>query len=170
MKTIKEKQSEYFQKPIDAIITNNTMIPGKNGKSINLNKSYNKMKAINNFEESLIVYNIIKPNRTIYNHFDKIIISGNQNINKVSVITEYNDKYCYTESITIKKDCILNRKYTILVDKITNNYLTNIKERLHNGKIFFIENDDHNTINLITKYIKNNNYELVSIDEIINEN
>lgn len=170
MKIIREKETEYYIKPIDAIITENTMIPGKSGKKINIEKSYNKMKALNSFHESLIVYANLLPNKSIKNIYDKVIISGNLNLNKVSVITELGNNYCYTENLTIDKSCILNKKHTILIHKITNNHLTKVKDLVHNGIIFYLKfNNQDNDLDLIKKYLKNNNYKIVSIREIISE-
>ena len=169
MKTIKEKQDKYNIEPIDTIITNNTMIPGKSGRKVNLTLSYNKMKAINLFQESLLVYDKVLPKKSINNTYDKVIISGNLNDNKISIITELDNKYCYTEDLNIDKDCILNNKHTILIHKITNNYLTKIKELARNGIIFYIKSNDKNELDLIKKYLKNNNYKIVSIDELIIE-
>ena len=166
MKIIKDKQDIYNIPPIDAIITSHTMIPGISGKSINLNKSYNNMKRVNKFQESLLIYDEIKPNKTIYNIYDKVIISGNLNVNKISILTSLDNKYCYTENLNIKKECIQNNKYTILIYKITNNHLLKVKETVRNGIIFYLENAD---INLIIKYLKNNNYEIVNINELIKE-
>ncbi len=166
MKIIKDKQDIYNISPIDAIITSHTMIPGISGKSINLNKSYNNMKRVNKFQESLLIYDEIKPNKTIYNIYDKVIISGNPKINKISILTSLDNKYCYTENLNIKKECIQNNKYTILIYKITNNHLLKVKETVRNGIIFYLENAD---INLIIKYLKNNNYEIVNINELIKE-
>ena len=169
MKIIKEKQAIYNIKPIDAIITKQTMIPGINGKKINIRKSYQKMKGINEFKESLLVFDPIKPNKTIDNAFDKVIISGNQTINKVSIITSIDNSFCYTEDLSIKKECIQNNKYTILIHRINHNYLSKIKELIQNGKIFFLDNVNNDELNLIIKYIKSINYKIVSINEVITE-
>ena len=168
MKIIKEKQEKYNIKPIDAIITNNTMIPGKSGRKVNLTLSYNKMKAINYFQESLLVYDKVLPNKSINNIYDKVIISGNFYNNKISIITELDNKYCYTEHLTINKDCVLNNKHTILIHKITNNHLTKVKELIRNGIVFYIKSNE-NDLDLIKKYIKNNNYRIVTINELITE-
>lgn len=165
MKVLKEKQNLYNIEPVDAIITNHTMIPGISGKKINLKKSYNNMKGINEFKESLLVFDEIKPNKIIDNIYDKVIISGNQNINKISIITNLDDKYCYTEKLDIDKSC--TNKYTIHIEKITSNHLTNVKKLVRNGVIFFLDNI--NDLGIITKYLKNNNYEIVPIDELIKE-
>ena len=169
MKIIKEKQNDYNIEPIDAIITKHTMIPGINGKIINLQKSYNNMKSINEFKESLLVFDEIKPSKSINDIYDKVIISGNPTINKISLLTNLDNKYCYTIDLTIKKECIQQKKYTFLIDKITNNYLTIIKDNLKNGKIFYLESIKQDELNIINKYIKNNNYKIVSISELINE-
>ena len=170
MKEIKEKQAKYNEKPINAIITSNTMIPGISGKNINLTKSYNKMKSINTFKESLLVFDKVLPNKSIKDIFDKVIVSGNPKIKQVSLITQLDDKYCYTENLIINEKCISNHKHTILITKINNNYLTNVKELLKNGQVFFLPlNNDSKELDVIIKYIKNNNYKIVSISELIEE-
>ena len=167
MKIIKEKQNEYNKLPIDAIITLHTIIPGINGRMINVDKSYQKMKGINEFKESLLVFDEIEPNKSINNIYDKIIISGNQTLNNVVLLTSLDNRYCYTENLTIKKECMKEKKHTILIHKITNNYLINIKDTIQNGKIFFLENVNQDELNLIIKYLINNNYDIKTIDEII---
>ena len=167
MKILKEKQSIYNIEPVDAIITEHAMIPGIHGRKINLDKSYEKMKGINEFSESLLVFDEIKPNKSIKNIYDKVIISGNPNVNKVSIIFKNNNYYCYTTSLIIDSKC--TNKYTIHVEKISANYLTKIKEKVHNGTIFFLESKEESDLNFITKYLKNNNYEIVNVDELIKE-
>ena len=169
MKILKDKQSIYNTNPNDAIITEHTMIPGINGRKINLEKSYKNMKGINEFKESLLVFDEIKPNKTINGIYDKVILSGNPNESKITILTSLDNKYCYTEDLTIKKECIQHKKYTILIHKINNNYLSNIKEILQNGIIIYLENINNDKLKLLTKYTKKNNFEIVNIKEIINE-
>ena len=170
MKEIKEKQDLYNKKPVNAIITKHAMIPGVSGKKVNIEKSYNKMKSINSFKEGLIVYDIIKPNKSIRNIYNKVIVSGNPNINNVSIILEKDNKYCYTETLNIEKNCLINNKNTIHVEKINNNHLTKVKELVKNGTIFFLEFKEKNDeLSLVIKYLKNNNYNILPIDELIKE-
>lgn len=166
MKTIKEKQKEYNISPVNNIITKSTIIPGINGKKVNLDKSYNNMKGLNEFKESLLIFDIIKP--SVSNIYNKVIISGNQTINEISILTKLNNNYCYTEDLTIKKECIQNNKYTILIHKINNNYLTNVKNILRNGIIIYLDSINNDELNLVIKYIKNNNYEIVEINKLLN--
>ena len=168
MKTLKEKQSIYNIEPTDAIITKHTMIPGINGRKINLEKSYKNMKGINEFKESLLIFDEIKPDKTINNIYDKVIISINPKENKITILTSLDDKYCYTEDLTIKKECIQNNKYTILIHIINNNYLSKIKEILQNGIIIYLENIKQDELSIIKKYLLNNNYEIIDSIKLTN--
>ena len=216
MQEIIKNQSFYNQNPINATITQNTIIPGIKGRKINLNKSYKKMKKINKFDESLLIYDYINPKISIKDTYNKIIINGNNNINNVSLILNINNQelfnllnyilidnnvkaniltyskfninntnytniisynysskidYCITNSLTINKNCIQNNKYTILGKNITNYYLKNTKELIKNGAIiiYTFNKNNYYELNIILKYLKNNNYNIVSIDELIHE-
>ena len=171
MKILKEKQAIYNQEPTNAIVTLNTIIPGISGKKINLQKSYNKMKGINSFQESLLVYETVKPSKSIKGIYDKVIVSGNPKIKRISIVTVNDEEnFCFTTTLQVNKNCQKNNQHTILVEKITNNYLTKVKEKVRNGIIFYLETKNHsNELNLITKYLKNNNYEIVPVDQLIIE-
>ena len=79
--------------PTDAIINNNTIIPGINGKKINIDKSYIKMKEYGKFDKNLLVYDPIKPNNTLKNNKDKFIISGNSSKYMISIVFLTDEKY-----------------------------------------------------------------------------
>lgn len=83
---LKEKSIKYEQKPIDAEISENTIIPGLNGKKINVEKTYKKLKKIGTINEKYFIYNEVEPARTIKNEYDKYIISGNPEKNMISLI------------------------------------------------------------------------------------
>lgn len=216
MQDIISKQELYNKDYVNAIITENVMIPGISGKKINLDKSFNKMKKINKFNESLLIYDYIKPLISIKDNYNKIIVSGNKNINNVSIILNIHDEelfallnkilinnnvkasllvnnvisinktnftntvsynysdnidYCITEGLSINKDCIINNRYTILVKFINNYHLTNTKNIINNGSIllYSFNKSNYNDLNIIIKYIRNNNYNIVSIDELLKE-
>ena len=83
---IREQENKYRKDPIEAIINNNTIIPGISGEKVNINKSYSKMKRYGKYEESLLVISKIKPNILLEKNKDKYIITGNKNKNTVSLI------------------------------------------------------------------------------------
>ena len=188
MQEIKEKAIVYNKEAIDAFETSHTIIPGIKGRKVNYEKSYQKMKAINTFQESLLVFDFINPNSSYIYKYDKIILSGNPQKKQISIIikTNYNDNlnipfdyleftnnlpYCLTTNLTINNNCINKHLYTILVYPIKNNFLINIKKIIKPGIILFLEinKNNYNELPLVIKYLKNNNYEIVLIHDLLKE-
>ena len=211
MKEIINKENNYYKKPVNAIITNNYMIPGISGKKVNRKSSYKKMKKINTFNSSLLVYDIIYPNISINNHYDKIILKGNPlNKNIAIILNIKKDDNLYTINTILKdnhvnvdiysntkininntnfkniisdefynftnyciynnkivKTCLYNKIYTINVVHVKN--LQEIKNTLSNGIIYLYDVNQEQDLNIIIKYLKNNNYEIKTIDNIIKE-
>lgn len=120
MQEIIKKSKVYNISPIDAIITNNTVIPGTSGLNINLNKSYQKMKKLGNFDESLLVYDEILPHLSYKNYYDKIIVSNNQN-NKISLVFSINDFDVYQEIVSVLKNYNLKGNYYFQNSFFSNN-------------------------------------------------
>ena len=228
MQEIITNKTKYNQEPIDAIITVNTIIPGHNGLYIDPIKSYDKMKKLGVFNESLLVYKEIIPNKSYYNNYNKVIISGNPYKNNLSLIFNINDisllykintilnnynlsgnyyftnnflkdhiddinkidninilvhnlsnldnlttsiNYCLNESL-LKTTCHNQKIYTILANiKIENYHLTYTKNNIKNGSIilYTFNNQNSNTLSNIIKYIINNNYHIVSLEELLKE-
>ena len=92
MIAIKEKNEQYKVEAKDAIVNDNTIIPGLNGKKINENKSYSKMKRYGSFNSNLLVYDEVAPSVSIKNNLDKYIIKGNETKNMVSLIFLINNE------------------------------------------------------------------------------
>ena len=59
---IKDRAINYEIEAIDAVIDNDTIIPGKYGKVVNIDKSYYNMKSSKVFNDRLLFYDIVKPN------------------------------------------------------------------------------------------------------------
>lgn len=86
MKVIKEHSETYKIESENAKVNDNTIIPGLNGKSVNNNKSYDNMKRLGEFNENLLIYDLILPEISINNNYNKYIIGGNPRKNMVSLI------------------------------------------------------------------------------------
>ena len=86
MSTIKEYNKEYNEEPIEAIEENDKIIPGIEGKKVNIEKSYTEMKKIGYYNEKNYVYDIVKPKISIENKYDKYIIKGNPKKNAISLV------------------------------------------------------------------------------------
>ena len=90
MKVIVNIQDDYSVKPVNAIIEENTIIPGLKGKEVNKHKSLLKMEEFGTFNETYLVYNLLEPEISLKNNKDKIIIHGNIAKRQVSLILEDN--------------------------------------------------------------------------------
>lgn len=86
MKDIKKTENKYKINSKDAVINDNTIIPGKVGKNIDYKKSYSKMKQYGAYNESLTVLKEVKPVISIDDNYDKYIISGNKEKRSVSLV------------------------------------------------------------------------------------
>lgn len=83
---IKNKKEEYKKEYVDAIIEDNKIIPGINGREVNINKSYKNMKNNGYFNENLFVYDYTKPKISLSDNINKYIVKGNPNKRMVSLI------------------------------------------------------------------------------------
>ena len=117
MQEILEKQNDYVIEPVNAIIDNNTIIPGINGKEVDVDKTFNKMVDYGYFNDLLYVFHDSTPKLTLNDNLDKIIIKGNPKKNMISLIVNHNeDVYKYLKENNIK---FTNLVY--LEDKIDKN-------------------------------------------------
>lgn len=90
---IKSESELYKTVAKDAIIQENTIIPGISGSEIDINKSYSKMKRYGKYNENLLEYVKVVPNVSLSNNINKCIISGNKEKDMVSLLflIEQND-------------------------------------------------------------------------------
>lgn len=147
MKSIKESSASKESSPVNAVINGNTIIPGKNGKVVNERESYLKMNDFGTFNETFFVYDKIKPEISVYDHLEKVIVGGNDSksvaliSDNEEVITYLNDEGInYSELIYEARDDLLDNEYingNASLDKfeLLNAYL---KRRKKNDKICLI--------------------------------
>lgn len=86
MKEIDSLKDNYKVLPVNAILEDNTIIPGVKGKEVNIDKSYDNMKMSGIFREDYLVYNDLLPSDMLSNNMDKYIIKGSNSSNRVSII------------------------------------------------------------------------------------
>ena len=112
MSEIKTVMSEYKTDAIDAKvdISNNEIVPGKYGKTINEEESYQRMKEISAFNKNFLVFDYIKPQISLSDNKDKIISRGNPYNREVSLIVTDNDISKYLENNNIKHNTINTSK------------------------------------------------------------
>lgn len=151
----------YKVLPVDATILGNTIIPGLNGKNINIDDSYNKMKQLGIFDKNLLIYDNKIPNISITNNKDKFIIKGNNNKQMISIIFIMdNDKYLNDiNKIFDTKEVRAN--YFVTYSYLINNS-TKIKDITNHEFYSYGDNGKYSNDNLLFSNnlltrIKNNN-------------
>lgn len=160
---IKEEKDKFRADPIDAVIENNTIIPGINGRKVNINKSYKNMKINGFYHENLYVYDYTKPKISLIDNKDKYIIKGNPSKRVVSLIfkVSVNDDIDSILSIINNYDI----KSTFFVEEAWFENNKNIIEDMiktgHNVGVLMDDYSDYDfeLINMTLKDMKNkNNY------------
>ena len=91
MRQLKMVNSKKERESVDAVITNNKIVPGYNGVKIDLEKSYLRMKSYGNYNESLMEFKEVKPIISIDDYYDKYIASGNGLTSSVSLVFTLTD-------------------------------------------------------------------------------
>ena len=155
MISIKEIAKKQSLNPTNAIINNDTIIPGSTGKYIDVNASYQAMKKIGYYEPSLLIYKEVYPEISIYNNYHKYIIKGNTNKLNVSLI--YILSNLNTLDNIINAENIYNIKITFFVDSSFLNNNISIIDKIKDNEIYNYGN--------MGKYTKDN---LIITNNIIN--
>lgn len=140
---------------------------------LNITNKYNT--PINLFIDSNLLSNNINiidkiNNNSIYNYGnngtytkDNLIITNNIINNKA----HNNSIFCLflNKNKTSLNNCANNKMLSIYIDRYSNYY--NIKNSLENGRLFLIDNTQD--LSSIIEYINSKGYNIVSINELINE-
>ncbi|NLL01514.1 MAG: hypothetical protein GX265_00600 [Mollicutes bacterium] len=110
MKQIQEVENKYTETPVNATIKDNTIIPGKKGKKINKRKSLLKMDDFGSFNETFLIYDEIKPEVSLEDNLDKVIIKGNPSKRSVAFVVEDANITKYFDENDIQYTLISNLK------------------------------------------------------------
>lgn len=86
MKKLDSVKEEYRIEPVSATIEDNTIIPGKCGREIDIDKSYEEMKLEGIFRENSLVYKDLMPSSSLSNNKDKFIIKGSDIKSEVAIL------------------------------------------------------------------------------------
>lgn len=166
---INNEKDNYKVDVIEAIIKDNSMIPGISGKEVDVEKSYNNMREIGMFKDSYLIYKEVLPSNSLTNIYDKYIVRGNPYKKEVSVIfTVTNDN----ELNNILKNIDKSYDINIFIDyKTLSNNLDKLKKT--NYSIYPYGEYDKDTLTLLNNLIKNNfkdsSYCLTSENKVIEE-
>ena len=88
---IEKLKKEKEVSVVNGILSNDTMKVGSSGYSINKDISYEKMKKLDRFNESLLEYISVKPEIRKDDYYDKLITGKNTNKKELSLVFKTND-------------------------------------------------------------------------------
>ena len=156
MINLKKIENNYKINPINAKTNEDTIIPGKKGKYLDLEKSYKQIKKIGYYEESLLSYKYLYPEISIYNNYNKYIINGNPYQKNISLIYIVNNNQTIDNILNIIKNKKANISFFIDSTFLGNNI--NIISKLNNYEIYNYGNNGIYTKDniIITNNIINN--------------
>lgn len=92
MQSINQIENNYLESPVNATIEGDSITPGIMGKMINKTKSYVNMKSFGIFNEYYLVFDTIKPDVSLEDNKDKIIVKGNKKKNAIAFLIEDNSQ------------------------------------------------------------------------------
>lgn len=179
---INENSKDYNIEAVSAIIEDDYIIPGLNGYTVNVLKSYDNMRFLDTFNSYYLEYDTISPNISLKNNKDKIVKYGNKNKKSVAIIVENNiDIINYSKEKNIKITRLINHESfenNVFYEQINNDAVEykKVESMLNNNNInknvCVINN---NLIDICKKYEKYlvepslslNNYNLASIKDNI---
>ncbi len=86
MKQIKEESKKKEIEAMDAKTDGNKIKSGKNGKTVDIDKTYQKMKQYGAYNEMLTVFKETTPTVSIEDTYDKFVIGGNEENREVALL------------------------------------------------------------------------------------
>ena len=142
MKKIKSENLNFEVSAIDAKIEDNKIIPGVNGKKVDYNSSYQKMKKYGTYNESLTVFEEVVPTISVDDYYDKYISAGSGFRNDVSLVFVVKQNDDPTQILEILKQA--NAVATFFVDGLwlenNNDLAASMKNNNHEIEILSYDN------------------------------
>lgn len=191
MQSIKNNKENYCVESVNAIIVDNTIVPGIKGKEINEMQSYLNMRDFGSFNSNYLIYDNLKPDISVEDNKDKVIISGNKMKRQISLLVsgnyvvkkylldnnikfsnliKYDDEMDCIENINIENDYNLFDDLDTLLNKNNSNKnicilnYSNIK-RCNEKEYFIVEPSIKiNNSNIVVSLKSINNGSIVLID------
>ena len=171
---------------LNATINGSEIVPGINGLTVDVEKSYNTMKTYNTFRESNIVYEEVKPSISLADYPEKTIVSGNSQKKAVTIlISNKNINVNYFKELNVNYTYLNETKFCVVLDEdscyfskqkvkptITLNNSNFIKyiNDVKSGSIIYVDDDlDKIYIDVLIKHIKFYNLNILKLDTHLSE-
>lgn len=151
------KINEYKEKKevpvINASLTKTTMLVGESGLSIDVDKSYEKMKKLDEFNANLLEYIEVMPNITKENNLDKLIEGKNTKDKKLSFVFVIEDLSTLEEIIYILDQNEVSATF-FMDGKLIENNLLKLNDIFKNDNTLGLYSYDNKYTNEALRYQK----------------
>ena len=141
---IKQNKDEYKSKAKNAVIKDNTIIPGINGRIVNVKKSYKNMKINGYYSDKLYVYDYNKPLVSLEDNKNKYVIKGNSNKRMISLIFKVKNGIDISNIISILNNYGAKSTFFVDINWFSNNTNT-IEQLIKDGHNVGILLDDYDS-------------------------
>lgn len=149
MQQIKSRYEDTYLMPVNSTIIDDTyIIPGLSGKKLNIDSTFFNMQKKGIYDEEKFVFTLIKPNISLEDNKDKIIIRGNKNNNAVSLIVEsINPVSKYLKQNSYQVNLLVSEEVYDLYYELIND--SNIEETYNNIDSFLDKHRANNYLCLV---------------------
>lgn len=89
---LKSIEDNYKIEAIDATISDDTIVPGINGRVLDVEKTYKYLKQVGVVDESLFKYKVVSPKVSLSNNIGKYITKANPKKDSVAILITLNSK------------------------------------------------------------------------------
>ena len=132
MQKILENSENHYIDPVSAIVINDEITVGINGKKVNVEESYQNMKKLNEYNESMLVFEEVIPDISLLNEYDKYVIGGNNSKKQVALVFKVDN----SSYVNLVNDILLDKNIlaTFFMDgSVVENNMAVVLELSSNG-------------------------------------
>lgn len=104
MVKINKEKSKYEVDAINAKVDSKKMTPGKNGKVVNVNQSFKKMKSYGEYNDELYVFEEVEPTVSMDDYYDRYINLGRSDSSNVSLVFKVEKNDSIDDVLNVLKD------------------------------------------------------------------
>ena len=159
-----KNKAKYEYDPIEGrIINNKYFIPGINGRKVNINKSYNKMKKSGYYKSNHFVYDQVFPKYRLKDN--KLpILRANSYYQGIAIISYYQ-----IESLTSYQE-YQNYPYILNVIFLNNSNYLILKNSIQYGDIIYLDRSlSYDQTKYLVSFYKSKGFKILSLKDLLSE-
>lgn len=143
---------ELGDEPVNGVLTRSTMLVGRSGTSVDVNKSYEQMKRVNEYNENLLEFISVKPSILKKDNLDKYIVGVNTDDRDISLVFSFDSLDRFFDVVNILNNNDVSATFFMDGKLIFDNYdkISGISDKISFGLYGY--NSNYNEYSI--KYVK----------------